>query len=219
MTAAGFPQQSTRQMRARLSAALVAVAVALAPQVPDLAPQVTVHARAMQELAPCDFVTSGGFVVNPATGRKANFGVHGGCKNGDFWGHLNFVDHATGYHVQSTEITGYVVAPGGNQNARDVCGIAQTNNVNDPETVYFVARLIDNGEPGGGDQFGLKLSTPDLYAMPPAGSPSPVLNLGTARPGGNVQLHRVNASTAEWPATVFGTCGITFDGGGDTAVS
>src|SRR5262245_35517856 len=53
--------------------------------------------------APCDFVTSGGFVYADS-GKKANFGAHGGCKNGEFWGHVNFVDHTTGYHVNSLEV-------------------------------------------------------------------------------------------------------------------
>jgi hypothetical protein len=223
MIAARNSRRVSSAWRQRIGAAgiVAAATLALAPATVPLTAPVTVHAMELQELAPCDFITSGGFVVNTinSVSKKANFGVHGGCKNGDFWGHLNFVDHATGFHVQSIAITGYVVAPGGNQNARDVCGIAQTNREGDPETINFVARLIDNGEPGGSDQFGLKLDTSDLYSMPPAGSASPVLNLGTTRPGGNVQLHRVNNSTAEWPPTIFGTCAITFDGGGDTAAS
>ena len=205
MMAVRNAQQNPFAWRARLSTAgiVAAAALSLSPLLATMAAPVTVEARVDQDAVPCDFATSGGFVVNPTTGKKANFGVHGGCKNGDFWGHLNFVDHANGYHVQSVAITGYVVAAGGNQNARDVCGTAQTNNPYDPETVFFVARLIDNGEPGGLDQFGLKLS--NSYAVP-------VLNLGTARPGGNVQLHRANASTEQWPTTTFGTCGISFDG-------
>lgn len=34
---------------------------------------------------PCDFATSGGLVFADS-GKKANFGAHGGCKNGEFWG-------------------------------------------------------------------------------------------------------------------------------------
>ena len=41
---------------------------------------------------PCDFVTSGGFVLTDSL-NMANFGAHGGCKNGQFWGHVNYVDH------------------------------------------------------------------------------------------------------------------------------
>jgi len=196
--------QATWRARVGFYGLAAAAALALAPLVGALTAPVTVEARMMDDVVvPCDFITSGGFVVGP-TGKKANFGVHGGCKNGDFWGHLNFVDHANGYHVQSVAITGYVVAPNGIQNARDVCGLAQTNNPNDPETVAFVVRLIDNGEPGGADQFGMKLSTSPQYSVP-------ILPLGTARPGGNVQLHRANQSTEQWPTTSFGTCAFSFD--------
>src|SRR4051812_42279718 len=45
---------------------------------------------------PCDFVTSGGF-VNTDMGDNANFGAHGGCKNGEFWGHVNYIDHSKRY--------------------------------------------------------------------------------------------------------------------------
>lgn len=38
--------------------------------------------------APCDFVTAGGFVFKD-DGDMANFGAHGGCKNGAFWGNVN----------------------------------------------------------------------------------------------------------------------------------
>lgn len=195
-------EQAASTWRGRAGVACIAAlaALALAPLAGTMAAPVSVEARTEQDAVPCDFVTSGGFVVNPATGRKANFGVHGGCKNGEFWGHLNFLDHANGYHVQSVAITGYVVNAGGDPNARDVCGTAETNL--DAEPVTFVARLVDNGEPGGLDQFGLKLS--NSYSVP-------LLNLGTARPGGNVQLHRANASTAEWPTTTFGVCSFSYD--------
>src|SRR6266851_4348656 len=65
--------------------------------------------------SPCDFITGGGFIFRD-DGARANFGAHGGCKNGAFWGHVNYVDHggfngATPYHVDSTEITGYLMDP------------------------------------------------------------------------------------------------------------
>src|ERR1700682_6517187 len=44
--------------------------------------------------SPCDFVTSGGFVLTD-TAKEVNFGAHGGCKHDGFWGHLNYVDHGT----------------------------------------------------------------------------------------------------------------------------
>jgi len=62
--------------------------------------------------SPCDFITAGGFVFTNS-GAEANFGSHGGCKNGAFWGHVNYVDHggsadALPYHVDSIQITGYL---------------------------------------------------------------------------------------------------------------
>jgi hypothetical protein len=177
----------------RAAAAVLAATLAVTPRVSFTAAPVVVEARVMDQVTdPCDFVTSGGFVVHPETLEKANFGVHGGCKNGAFWGHLNFVDHANGYHVNSVEVTAYLAPEGVLSSVRDVCGIARTNNPDDPEFVYFRARLVDNGEPGGADQFALKLATPSAYSVP-------LLHLGTARPGGNVQLHSPNRSTVVFP--------------------
>jgi hypothetical protein len=129
---------------------------------------------------PCDSVTSGGLVVTDS-GMNANFGADGGCKNGGFWGSLNYVDHGTGYHVDSVQITGYVT-PSPGSNVRDVCGIARTNTVNS-QPVFFRVRLVDNGEPGVRDEFGIRLSNG--------------YNVTTRRLGrGNAQLHREKASTS-----------------------
>jgi hypothetical protein len=134
---------------------------------------------------PCDFATSGGFVLLDS-GSKASFGAHGGCKNGEFWGHVNYVDHATGLHVSSTEVTGYVQPfDDANPRVRDICGIAVTNR--DAGPVYFRVRLVDNGEPGTLDQFGIRLSSG--YDVSPR-----LLSTG-GRGGGDVQLHDPNAST------------------------
>jgi hypothetical protein len=136
--------------------------------------------------SPCDFVTSGGFVYTDA-GKEANFGAHGGCKNNEFWGHLNYVDHNTGYHVDSVEITGYLT-PFPGSNIRDVCGIATTNAAEAIQPVYFRVRLVDNGEPGVADLFGIRLS--NGYSVTPR-----LLGQGL-KGGGNVQLHDPNPSTA-----------------------
>src|ERR1700745_574475 len=45
--------------------------------------------------SPCDFTTGGGFVITDY-GNHANFGLVGGCKNGGFFGHVNFVYHDAG---------------------------------------------------------------------------------------------------------------------------
>src|SRR5437867_4669490 len=134
--------------------------------------------------APCDFITGGGFVFRD-DGARANFGAHGGCTNGDFWGHVNYVDHggfqgATPYHVDSIEITGYLIDPAF-PNARDICGFARTNA---GETVRFRVRLEDNGEPGRDDRFGIRLSNGYLVTARSLG--------GDGSGGGNVQLHKPN---------------------------
>lgn len=142
---------------------------------------------------PCDFITSGGFVFTDL-GDKANFGAHGGCKNGHFWGHVNYVDHGPGMHVDSIEITGYLIDPA-IPNARDICGIARVEQ--GVETVSFRVRLVDNGEPGTSDEFGIRLSN---------GYHVSTRLLGGGGPGGgNVQIHDPNPSTvgptpapAEW---------------------
>jgi hypothetical protein len=137
--------------------------------------------------APCDFITGGGFIFLDS-GARANFGSHGGCKNGAFWGHVNYVDHGgyngeRPYHVRSTEITGYLfdeTAP----NARDICGWATTNA---GETVRFRVRMEDNGEPGINDRYGIRLSNGYLVTT---------RNLAQGGPGGgNIQLHKPNPST------------------------
>ena len=120
-------------------------------------------------------------------GKEANFGAHGGCKQNEFWGHLNYVDHTTGYHVDSVEITGYL-SPFPGSTVRDVCGIATTNAAEAITPVYFRIRLVDNGEPGVADLFGIRLS--NGYSVTPR-----LLGRGM-KGGGNVQLHDPNPSTA-----------------------
>lgn len=146
--------------------------------------------------SPCDFVTSGGFVVKDLPGedgKKANFGAHGGCKNGEFWGHVNFVDHATGYHVNSEEVTAYLAPFGTSDPTRDICGLATTNRSGDSQPMWFRVRLVDNGEPGWQDLFGILLADPVLgmetYRITPR-------LLSSMKPGGgNIQLHEPNPST------------------------
>src|SRR4051812_31160518 len=82
-----------------------------------IATPITASAHWVQ--APCDFVTSGGDVTKD-DGNMANFGAHGGCKNGEFWGHVNFVDHTNQFHLNSTRITGYLYDPA-KPLARDIC--------------------------------------------------------------------------------------------------
>ncbi len=133
--------------------------------------------------APCDFITGGGFVFNDS-GARVNFGAHGGCKNGAFWGHVNALDHSYNppAHLRSTNITGYLMDPAF-PNARDICGQGVLDVNGSTSTVSFRVRMEDNGEPGAGsDRFGLHLS--NGYDL-------------TTRilVGGNIQLHKPNPST------------------------
>jgi hypothetical protein len=148
--------------------------------------------------SPCDFVTSGGFVLND-NGKKVTFGAHGGCKHGDFWGQLNLVDHDTGLSVNSLEIRGYLSSPA-SPNIREICGTATTNQGGN-QPVEFRVRLVDNGEPGVADQFGIQLASGYHVS-------TRLLNNGQ-NGGGNVQLHEPNPSTTgPDPAPDLGTmCG------------
>jgi hypothetical protein len=183
-------QGSLRHVRA------AAIAAALVPLASVVVSRAVVRAQGPPSggvatvPSPCDFVTSGGFVLTDPNNAMANFGAHGGCKLGGFWGHVNYVDHSTQYHVDSIQITGYLT-PFQGSNIRDVCGQATTNRATDPQPVLFRIRLIDNGEPGIADQFGIRISNgvTDLYLVP-----TRLLNAGMGG-GGNVQLHNDNPST------------------------
>ena len=139
--------------------------------------------------APCDFITGGGWVWNDF-GAKVNFGSHGGCKNGAFWGHVNVVDHSYNppAHLKSTRITGYLFDPAF-PNARDICGEGEVAVNGGQFAVRFRVRMEDNGEPGGADRFGLRLSNGYVLTARELGPPGP--NGG----GGNIQLHKPNPST------------------------
>jgi hypothetical protein len=148
---------------------------------------------------PCDFITGGGFVFKDNY-ERANFGAHGGCKehgpDAPFWGHVNYVDHdpnpymgtKSPYHVNSTEITGYLCDRPSLPNARDVCGWARTGA---GERVRFRVRLVDNGEGSNAackDEFGIRLSNGYHVSTRPLAGGGPG--------GGNIQLHKDNPSTA-----------------------
>ena len=154
--------------------------------------------------APCDFITGGGWVLTDA-GAFVNFGSHGGCKHGEFWGHVNVLDHSVSPpgHLKSTEITGYLMDPA-YPNARDICGFGEVTYNGSTSTMRFRVRMEDNGEPGGSDRFGLRLdgggynlTTRELGPPGPTGG------------GGNIQLHKPNPSTTgPTPApTEFEMCG------------
>ena len=170
-----------------LTTAVATVALAAGIAVPTTA-------SAHMVPAPCDFVTGGGFVFKD-DGSMANFGVHGGCKNGDFWGHVNYVDHGTGYHIDSTRITGYLWDPA-IPNARDICGWAKLNDSN--FEVQFRVRVVDNGEPGRNDMFGIIVDNQHTSGDRFYDVSTRSLG-GDANGGGNIQLHAANPSTTAGP--------------------
>lgn len=152
---------------------------------------------------PCDFITGGGFVFTD-WGARANFGAHGGCKHGGFWGHVNYVDHGgfngvSPYHVSSTEITGYLMSDNpAFPTAREICGFARTNA---GESLRFRVRMEDNGEPGRFDRFGIVLENGYLVTTRYLADGGPG--------GGNIQLHKPNNSTTgpNPPPSEFAMCG------------
>jgi hypothetical protein len=145
--------------------------------------------------APCDFITAGGFVQKD-DGGMANFGAHGGCKNDGFWGNVNYVDHNQNLHMSSTQITGYLFDPA-DPNRRDICGWARTN---DGITVQFRVTLVDNGEPGVNDEFGITMDTFNQIPGVTRFYTVTSRQLADGGPGGgNVQLHKSNPSTTASP--------------------
>ncbi|HXL33519.1 MAG TPA: choice-of-anchor P family protein [Gemmatimonadales bacterium] len=117
-----------------------------------------------------DFATGGGWIAGTPSGAKANFGVAGGIKQGQFWGHLTYIDHGPdGPQVKGTGVTAYTVT---NPTTRHIEGTAQ---VNGQDGFTYQVDVADNGEPGRGDSFALQLSSG--YSAS-----------GTLA-GGNIQLH------------------------------
>jgi len=125
---------------------------------------------------PCHFVTGGGWITGTPSHAKANFGVAGGIKNGEFWGHLNYKDHGNGMHVKATAVTGYQVDP-----IDADCRIINYAVTIDGQPGTARVRVCDKGEPGRNDIFEIQLSN----------GYSASGDLGGSRPGGgNIQLHR-----------------------------
>jgi hypothetical protein len=121
---------------------------------------------------PCtrkDFVTGGGWITT-SSGSRANFAVAGGIKNGQFWGHLTYIDHGSAaMKVKGTAVTAYV--PTG-ETSRQIGGNADI----DGKGGTYVADAKDGGEPGRVvDTFRLSLSTGYIEGGP--------------LDGGNIQLH------------------------------
>jgi hypothetical protein len=175
---------------------------------------------------PCDFTTGGGFILIapgtasnnaglPESDQKANFGLVGGCKNGGFFGHVNYVDHNNGLHVSSDSITGYVnPCPGCDgvfaaRNARDICGTADVSIQGTPiGTFNFRVRTIDaeqQSSPPPKDKFGILLQNQTTgnidYLVPTRclADDTPTNEASTCHMvnpgGGDIELHKPNPST------------------------
>ena len=127
-----------------------------------------------------DKVTAGGFIIRPLTLSKANFAAAG--RTGSDWGHFLFIDHATGTKIKATEITSTVFSV---ENGHGVATITGSAEVNGRDSVTFVARLSDLGEPGNLDLFGL------TFVGLQMDDPLLDLQVDPDQPiaGGNIQFH------------------------------
>lgn len=130
---------------------------------------------------PADFVTGGGWITGTPSGKMANFGVGGGIKRGQLWGHLNYVDHGDRKHVKGTGVTAYSGACGTTQ--RHIEGTAT---VNGSSGFKYAVDVDDKGEPGRNDTFAIKVFNGSGTLVYSASG-----DLGGSRPGGgNIQLHK-----------------------------
>jgi len=153
-----------------------------------------------------DFVTGGGFIIipDPKTGAHANFGVAGGCKDGSFWGHLEYVDHGSGldpsaptpFNVHWMSITAYRFT---DATTREICGTARTND-NDHSMVGFHVTVQDNDGLGIPDTFRIQLIVNSTPSTPPFFYDTSPNTLS----GGNIEIHKPNSSTP----TFDGDCPI-----------
>jgi hypothetical protein len=100
-----------------------------------------------------DFTTGGGWfnAGDPPAARK-HFAVAGGIKNGDWWGHLTYMDKAANLRVKGDAVTYYEHTP-----TEDV--IKGRGHLADGMSVDYIVRVKDNGEPGDADTFYIWLST------------------------------------------------------------
>jgi len=137
-----------------------------------------------------DFVTGGGWIV-ASDGAKANFGVHGGLRDGRFWGHLEYNDHGSAppMTVKSTSITSYQAL---SATTREIDGTAEVNG----EAGFTFQVIVSDNDSGGegpgpnhADQFSITVSNGYTASG----------HLG----GGDVEIHQ-------------GQCDAAWHGGGHT---
>jgi len=143
-------------------------------------PSTVTLAPASGEACPAcrDFVTGGGWIQAP-DGAKANFGVHGGLRQGAFWGHLEYNDHGTAppMMVKSASITNYVVLSDG---TREVDGTAAVNG----HAGYTFRVVVSDRDSGGGEGPGPNHA--DTFTLTLSNGYSASGQLG----GGDIEIHR-----------------------------
>jgi hypothetical protein len=115
-----------------------------------------------------DFVTGGGYILSES-GSKRHFAVAGGIKNGDFWGHLSYMDREKNLKVKGTGVTSYTNIGPTSRHIEGTCEINGTPG-------RYLVDVADNGEPGRSDTFKITLFPGEYTA---AGMLA----------GGNIQLH------------------------------
>jgi hypothetical protein len=135
-----------------------------------------------------DFLTGGGWIIGPG-GKKANFGVRGGMRPNP-WGGLNYLDHATGMHVKSKQVTSYTHI---SETGREI----HYNVLIDGAPGTAIVQVVDNGEPGRNDTFAIWLSN-GYHASGDLGGPRPG--------GGNIQLHKPHCDKGNNGGKDHGKC-------------
>jgi hypothetical protein len=120
-----------------------------------------------------DFTTGGGwFPAGAAPNARKIFAVAGGYKNGQPWGHLNYLDKAGNMRVKGTAVMSYENTKTENGNVSIIKGTAE---LSDGTPVGYTVIVADNGEPGDADTFDITLSNG--------------YHSGGVLGGGNIQFH------------------------------
>ena len=118
------------------------------------------------------FASGGGWIINPKTGYRANYGVNVKyLKNGNAQGSILYIEHRPDgdYKFKSTSLNsngGFAIVPVTGGAEAQIAGKGNYG-VNGVFTgnYSFIARVIDKGTPGASDAFGLKLIAPNGQIM------------------------------------------------------
>lgn len=142
----------------------------------------TNQAMAWQTTNECGKLTGGGWITTP-TGAKASFAVSGGIKQGQFWGHLEYIDHGTGMHVVSHDVTSFNIDTNDQACADITYDVTIDGN---PGTAYVVA--CDNDDTGNGES---EQGPKDTFSIVLSNGYMASGSLGDSQPGGGtIQLHK-----------------------------